>query len=256
MMIKLEYNQHHCIRQLCDSLKDDVVLWGFVEGNEGCAWTDDIINPRQAIIIVADFCYLLGRCENAKEIETILNKNGKYKVIILGDDSWVQFLNESFPKNHSKYKRYAIKREPNVFSYDLLSKYATCLDNKYKLKRIDKDIYFEVLGIDWAADGCCYFSSVDVFLNHGLGYVIYYNNEIVSIASSYCFSNGNIEITIGTADEHRRKGLALVCASQLILDCIKKNIYPKWEGVDMISVALAEKLGYHFETAYDVYSIN
>jgi len=48
----------------------------------------------------------------------------------------------------------------------------------------------------------------------------------------------------------------LVCASQLILDCIKKNIYPRWEGIDMISVALAEKLGYHFETAYDVYSIN
>lgn len=39
------------------------------------------------------------------------------------------------------------------------------------------------------------------------------NKKIVAGASSYTYCKGNIEITIGTIMEYRRKGLALACVS-------------------------------------------
>lgn len=65
-----------------------------------------------------------------------------------------------------------------------------------------------------------------------------------------------IEITIGTKNEYRRKGLALAVASRLILDCAERNIYPRWDASNIESVELAEKLGYHFDKEYEVYSIS
>ena len=53
-----------------------------------------------------------------------------------------------------------------------------------------------------------------------------------------------------TREDHRRKGLALCCAAQLILSCLEKGKYPSWDAANRASVALAEKLGYHFDREY------
>ena len=82
-----------------------------------------------------------------------------------------------------------------------------------------------------------------------------HNNKIVCGASSYTVYNKGIEIEIDTKKEYRRKGLALVCASKLILECLDRGIYPSWDAANRGSVALAEKLGYHFEKEYVTYSV-
>ena len=66
-------------------------------------------------------------------------------------------------------------------------------------------------------------------------------------ASSYTWYRGGIEIEIDTKAEYRRQGLALCCASALLLHCLERGLYPSWDAATPISVALAEKLGYHFE---------
>ncbi|MGL5086426.1 MAG: GNAT family N-acetyltransferase, partial [Clostridium sp.] len=63
-------------------------------------------------------------------------------------------------------------------------------------------------------------------------------------------------IEIDTHPEHRRKGLATVAASALILDCIKRGKYPSWDAANLESVDLAKKLGYVFKEAYDTYFID
>jgi len=49
--------------------------------------------------------------------------------------------------------------------------------------------------------------------------------------------------------------LAYVCAAKLILECLDRNLYPSWDAQNEISVALAEKLGYHFSHTYTAYEI-
>lgn len=66
---------------------------------------------------------------------------------------------------------------------------------------------------------------------------------------------GGIEIEIDTKEEHRRQGLAYACGAKLILECLNKGWYPSWDAQNKWSVALAEKLGYHFSHEYPAYEV-
>lgn len=79
--------------------------------------------------------------------------------------------------------------------------------------------------------------------------------KIVAGASSYSRYKEGIEIEIDTKEEYRRKGLAYVCGAKLILECLKRDLYPSWDAQNKVSVALAEKLGYHFSHEYKAYEI-
>lgn len=78
---------------------------------------------------------------------------------------------------------------------------------------------------------------------------------ILQMRSSYSGYLGGIEIEIDTKEEYRRKGLAYICAAKLILACMEKGWYPSWDAQNKWSVALAEKLGYHFEREYTAYEV-
>ncbi len=62
-------------------------------------------------------------------------------------------------------------------------------------------------------------------------------------------------IEIDTRDDHRRKGLAYACGARLILECLEKGLYPSWDAQNKWSVALAQKLGYHFSHEYIAYEV-
>ena len=82
-----------------------------------------------------------------------------------------------------------------------------------------------------------------------------HNGNLVSGASSYTVYREGIEIEIGTKQDYRRQGLAAVCGARLILECMKRGLYPSWDAQNKWSVALAEKLGYHFDRAYPAYEV-
>lgn len=81
------------------------------------------------------------------------------------------------------------------------------------------------------------------------------NEEIVAGASSYSSYKEGIEIEVDTKEEYRRKGLATVCSARLILECLDKGLYPSWDAQNKWSVALAEKLGYHYSHTYTAYEM-
>lgn len=88
-----------------------------------------------------------------------------------------------------------------------------------------------------------------------MGAVILKDGEPVSGASSYSGYQGGIEIEIDTREDFRRRGLALICGAKLILECQRCGRYPSWDAQNKGSVALAEKLGYHFEHEYTAYEV-
>lgn len=78
---------------------------------------------------------------------------------------------------------------------------------------------------------------------------------IVSGASSYTSFSAGIEIEIDTMEAFRRKGLASACGAKLILECLKRGLYPSWDAHNKESLALAQKLGYRFANEYPVYEV-
>lgn len=89
----------------------------------------------------------------------------------------------------------------------------------------------------------------------GLGVVICKDGIPVAGASSYSSYQGGIEIEIDTKEEYRRKGLAYCSAAKLILECLDRDLYPSWDAQNPWSVALAEKLGYHFSHEYIAFEV-
>lgn len=80
-------------------------------------------------------------------------------------------------------------------------------------------------------------------------------NRLAAGASSYTSYDDGIEIEIDTHPDFRRRGLATACGARLILYCLAGGLYPGWDAANPESVALATKLGYHFDHEYDAYFI-
>ena len=77
----------------------------------------------------------------------------------------------------------------------------------------------------------------------------------MSGASSYTRYKEGIEIEVDTIETERRKHLATIACSALILNCLEEGLYPSWDAQNMNSVRLAEKLGYEFDHEYVAYEV-
>ena len=99
------------------------------------------------------------------------------------------------------------------------------------------------------------FESKEQYLELGRGMVLLKNGRIVSGASSYTRYKEGIEIEVDTVSEERRKGLATIVSAALILLCLEEGLYPSWDAQNILSVHLAEKLGYEFDHEYTVYEV-
>ena len=99
------------------------------------------------------------------------------------------------------------------------------------------------------------FESKEKYLQIGRGMVILKDGQIVSGASSYTRYKEGIEIEVDTIEAERRKHLATIACSALILNCLEEGLYPSWDAHNKASVALAEKLGYNYHHGYLAFEV-
>ena len=97
------------------------------------------------------------------------------------------------------------------------------------------------------------FDSSEDFLERGFGYCALQGDQIVCVASTFTVSDKGIEIQIDNRKEHRRKGVATIVATYLIVDCLENGIDPSWDAATKISAAFAEKLGYTPQETYQMH---
>lgn len=254
MLQKIKKEQCHILAPLYSGW-EETLIWSCLQGRMGEAWTDDLNNPQTAQIIIGDFCFVSGRPN--KEAITNIPKDYLSDCIIMTpqNEDWERLIELEYNENCRKVSRYAIKKERDIFDEKKLMNFIERLPKEYTLRKIDKEIYKQIFEEDWSRDLCSQFETYENFLDAGLGFVIIHENTIVSGASSYTFYDKGIEIEIDTRTDYRRKGLATICAAALILECLQKDLYPSWDAANLASVALAEKLGYHFQKEYIVYML-
>ena len=171
-------------------------------------------------------------------------------LLVPQNQDWQRLIETTCAGRVQVITRYAIKKEPGVFDKAALRANLDRLPQGFSLRPIDRELYERVLEQAWARDFCANFSSWEEYAAHGLGVAALHGEELAAGASSYTWYKGGIEIEIDTKEEFRRRGLALCCASALILRCLERNLYPSWDAATPISAALAERLGYHFSREY------
>jgi len=235
---------------------NETLIWSCLQGCMGSAWADDDSNPKSGQIVIADFCIFAGE---ARE-ELVRHRPPEYLsdfvIMVPRNQEWSALIEEVYGKAASAVTRYAIKKEANVFNREKLQAIVDSTGADYCLKMIDEDIYNQAMSEKWSRDLCSHFADYREYSQKGLGAAILHNGDLVAGASSYTVYRGGIEIEIDTRIDCRRKGLALACGAKLILACMERDLYPSWDAQNRGSVALAEKLGYHFDKEYAAYEVS
>ena len=226
---------------------EETLIWSCLHGCMGYAIADNNEKPSAALITVGDFCFLAGTPNH------ILVAQATAPIIIPRNKEWGKVIESVWKDGVDKGLRYAIKKEPDVFDSNKRIEYSNSLPSVYQLKLFNRKIYLDSLSEAWSKDFCSQFADYNDYNKRGLGIAIILQGKVVSGASSYAVYKGGIEIEIDTNPEFRRKGLATACGARLILECLKRKLYPSWDAHDLRSVALANKLGYHLDSCYTVY---
>lgn len=147
-----------------------------------------------------------------------------------------------------------IKRERVKFSFDqkIFESSLTSIPEGFLTERINKDLIERISGsvipnFSW--------SSNENFLEHGIGFCLMKNEEIISLAFSAFITRDMIDIGIETAKDYRGKGLGFFPAMEMVKYCIENGYRPIWgcRKDNLASQRLAQKLGFIKELSHPWY---
>lgn len=229
---------------------EETLIWSCLQGIMGKIYANHSTAPTAAMAMIGDFTFFAGE----PDIELVSYKpdwcTQNFMIMVPQDERWEKMITQHYGEKAKVVCRYAIKKEPDVFDREKLEKVTASLPEGYTLSMIDEPLYEACKAQVWSADLVAQFPSYEDYRKLGIGAVVCQGDSVVSGASSYSRYKDGIEIEIDTKEEYRRKGLAYVCGAKLILECLKRNLYPSWDAQNKGSVALAQKLGYHYSHTY------
>lgn len=230
---------------------EETVIWSCLQGVMGSIYVPVATRLQSAAAQLNDFCFLAG-VPCGELVEFFI---GQKLFLVPQNRAWEQLIEGVCGDRAQRMPRYAIKKEADCFDKAKLEVFVSRLPQQYALKQIDRDAYRQCLAFPWSKDLVSGFPTYEEFERLGLGFVVTKNGIVVAGASSYSRYRDGIEIEIVTHMDHRRRGLATAVGAALILECLRRGWYPSWDAYSLVSVALAEKLGYSFSHEYPVYYV-
>ncbi|MTI47563.1 MAG: GNAT family N-acetyltransferase [Firmicutes bacterium] len=269
MIYELDRTNYFKVENLLTGDLINIEIAGVIQGfNPGWIFVDDINSPKTAMVwskAIEGF-YFIGD-ENNKEfndcIDTYIDNEIVRRARVLGLDSfefsgtsskWDNTIEEIFKNrnlNKSKQLTYKNKKIDGKLADDIK------LQDEYKLNRVTKALFnseisnlsfLENMILDW-------WSSVDDFLNYGVGYCIIVENKIISCCITSCVTDYALGSHTVTIEEYRKKGLAKVLIFEFLKYCKENGLEAHWDCMDknISSKALAESCGYKREFDYTLY---
>lgn len=131
---------------------EEALIWSCLQGCMGYAVADNDQKPTSALITVGDFCFLAGVPNRD------LAAKATAPIIVPHNEDWGRVIESVWGNRVDRELRYAIKKEPNVFDRDKLTKYVNAVPDTYALKLFDEKIYKQSLQGQWSKDFCSQFS--------------------------------------------------------------------------------------------------
>lgn len=234
---------------------EETIITSCLTGTMGKIYGDAPEHPRSALAALGGFCFFAG--EPCRELVAFAAEQPVwgYLILVPRDREWSALIAGCCGDRASLATRYATKKEPGIFDRARLEAAAASLPPEYCLREIDEALFTRCLESPWSEDLTIHYPDWETFRRLALGVVVLKNGELAAGASSYSSYPGGIEVEIDTRADHQRRGLAYAAGAALILRCLDRGWYPSWDAQNPGSLALAQKLGYHFSHEYPVYVI-
>lgn len=234
---------------------EETLIWSCLQGIMGKIYATDIRRPASAMAVLGDFTFLAGEADMELAAYKPDGCAQDFMIMIPQSEEWKQAVMAYYGPKARIVQRYAIRKEPGVFRPEYLENIVASLPEGYQVCPINEPLYHLCQANTWSADLVSQYKDYAQYSKLGIGIAVCKDKTIVSGASSYASYQGGIEIEIDTREDYRRQGLASVCGAKLILECLKRDLYPSWDAQNRWSVALAEKLGYHYSHTYTAIEI-
>lgn len=172
--------------------------------------------------------------------------------VFIPDNRWVKQIQQIWGNKTISHKR------TRLFAHSLDLQYLRTLKAKLPQGFVIRDIKNEHL--DQIPKGYLeaiemVFNNRECFLQSKYGVAIEYEKRLASIAYPAFPYIDAFEIQVLTIDEpeFRRRGLATVACSALMIEALEDNVIPHWDAANESSVELAKKLGYVDPDPYYAY---
>ena len=231
---------------------NETMIWSCLQGIMGAIY---VSGSRAALALLGDFTFFAG--EPDPELVSFRPEadTRDFLILVPPDEAWSRLIEAIYGEKAHFRIRYAMKKEPDVFDRNRLNRLASSLPDGVEIRMIDEEIYYQCRREEWSRDQVSLYPDYETYQKLGLGAAALKDGKLIAGASSYSRYRDGIEIQIDTRADFRRQGLATACGARLILECLDRGIYPSWDAQNRWSMALAEKLGYHFDYEYGVYDI-
>ena len=214
-----------------------------LDGMFGEAFTDNLDNPKFALLHARNYLFISGEISESKLKKVLQNYD---KVRIIPSDNLKPIIEKLYGEKIIEKNRYSLKKN-SKFDINKLEKMIEDLPTKYQITKIDENLANRIKEEN--------FLSITIdYKNYGIGYCVIYNNDIIAVATSSAivYKNG-IEVNIKVKEEYQRQGIASALAAKLILECLKQNKEVSWDAANLISLKLAQKLGFIYDSTYSIY---
>lgn len=135
-----------------------------------------------------------------------------------------------FPPGAEAHVRGMVARIPDGYR-------VAALDRAFA-ERVDLELD-EVIGLCW--------TGYEGFARFGFGAaVVTEHDEIASVAYTIGVSSREVNLGVGTAEVHRRRGLATLASAACVVQALDRGLRPTWDCDDLnpASADLARKLGF------------
>ena len=227
----------------------ETMITSCLQGVMGKIYVTDPGEPAAAFAWLGCFGFFAGEPDR----ELVAHQPGDFLILSPQNEQWAQLIEQVYPEAR-KTVRYAIRKDTR-FDVAALRRNVSLLPAGYELRAIDAALYHQCLADPMTRDFVSVFRDEEAYLRDGRGVVLLKDGRIVSGASSYSRYREGIEIEVDTLPQERRKHLALISCSALIVRCLEEGLYPSWDAQNKESVHLAEKLGYMLDHSYTVYEV-
>lgn len=267
MYSELERKEYGKIQPFFKDAPKDPMLYAVLEGFQpGRVFVDQGARPSFALVWGGmEYAYLGGHLnspEHQQAVSKIVEEEmlpalegSGFVSVFPPDEAARQLLLTMF--SHREPVSYGV----NIYNFcggesSNLSNHPGKLPTGYSLARLDQDNLAQEEFSHIQDDIIYCWESVGRFLELGLGFSVLHQGKPVSSCYAIGYGAGAYHITISTARDHRRKGLAKQAASAFLHQSLSdgKTIYWLNDAPNIASRKLAESLGFIYRQ--DLYPVD
>lgn len=267
-LLKVEHRNQALADKIVNNNSDSSFA-GVVAGNNvGEVWVNNQLNPSFALVwseYLVGFSFMGNKPENISELSlrdfidnsiyTFLKNKGINEFEFSCDsEKWLPFICDSLSNHTIKCEEQFVYRLDKNVIYNNIS-----LPDGYKSVEVTSDFLrrghcefqnFDILQNEITKA----WYSIDAFLQHGMGFIAIYNDEICSFALTHFRYDNTYSIGVETFNPHKQKGISSHLVKLLINSIYKKKGNVWWDCMEsnFASQKTAQKAGLVFDYKYKV----